>query len=179
MLADMMNRLRHTAPLLRIACIAATAASTVACTGQQQGSPLRSLPDRTFKFADGTEFRGSLTLTARDGKLYSHLRFVNTRSPRNPAHFEQYFQVLKNSIGDTKESLTIRLIGARGARLKQQVSVPAADMQNSATLVAASSITPITNDDYARAASWQVAWLKMLAPAGLSGGKYVENPKLK
>lgn len=176
MLANIMNRFRRITSVVRFACITAVAASTAACTGQQQGAPVRSLADRVFKFADGTEFRGSLTLTAHDGKLYSHLRFVNTRSTRNPTHFQQYFQILKDSITGTNESLTIRLIGARGARLKQQVAVPAADIQNAVGLVTASSVTPITNEDYSRAASWQVAWLKLLDPAT---GQRVENPKLK
>lgn len=179
MLANIMKWF-GTSSLLRFACVVAVAAcGAFACTGTQQGPPVRSLIDRTFKFADGTEFRGSLTLTAHDGKLYSQLRFVSTRNTRNAAHFQQYFQTLKDSITETNESLIIHLIAARGTRLKQQVTIPAADIQNSATLVSASSITPISHVDYERADTWRVEWLKLLTPAGMGGGKYLENPKLK
>lgn len=161
---------------MRSMLITAVALGSVSCTGQPGGGSLvRTLPDRTFRFSDGSQFKGSLTLTARDGNLYSHVRFV---AIGDSTHFQRYFQTLKQSISDTNETLSIKLIGARGAHLKQRVQIGAADIQNSASLVAASSVTPITNNDYSRASNWQVSWLKLLDPYA-TRGKYVENPRMK
>lgn len=153
--------------------LAGLALSTVSCTSREP-SFVRTLPDRVFKFSDGTEFRGSLKITARDGNLYSHLRLVCVR---NPEHFHSYFLTLKNSITETEEWLNIRLIGARGAHLKQYVDVSGPGLQVAPNLVVATSVTGVKNTDYLRAANWQVAWLKLMDPS--APGKYLENPKMK
>ena len=159
--------------VLHVIVLAGLALSSVSCTSPDQ-SFVRTLPDRVFRFSDGSEFRGSLKITARDGNLYSHLRLVCVR---NPDHFHSYFLTLKNSITETQESLNIRLLGARGAHLKQTIEVPGRVLQVSSNLVAASSVMAVSNSDYLRAANWQVAWLRLMDASGQA--KYLENPKLK